>query len=462
MICSGRSTNNPLFLRIVIDELCVYGSYRGLENEIANLTQCKCVRELFSKYIDRLQNDFKVTTRDKNIVQDVFCALVFCSVGLSEEDLIEMFNLELNQWSPLYFAIERYMNTRHGKLSFAYDELQAEITEKYASSEIDKTKILIHMANFFEKQYKECKRNHQPLPKTAVAELARLLMLGNQHMRLKQLLSDIDIFLYFYRNNIYDTVEKIRYLKQDSFLIAKRFMNAIDCYAVDLYAEVFEELKDDHKKIVKKVVNALMSLGSLLNYCKYFNAERLVLKRLLRILVNNTECTDDKLLSYQAWTQYKIACSHADVEECNVAIAIHAQIIRIRETLRANKSSEYVVEELGMSYHGIALAYAGDEQYEKAIEWYRKSIDIHSKREDISKSYNNIGTILIQLKRYDDAMTELEIAMELEKEYYFGVLPPNVSYTMHNMGLCYRKKNSRQINSFDFHQSHTSIFHVFK
>ena len=77
MICSGRSTNNPLFLRIVIDELCVYGSYRGLENEIANLTQCKCVRELFSKYIDRLQNDFKVTTGDKNIVQDVFCALVF-------------------------------------------------------------------------------------------------------------------------------------------------------------------------------------------------------------------------------------------------------------------------------------------------------------------------------------------------------------------------------------------------
>ena len=303
------------------------------------------------------------------------------------------------------------------------------------------------MANFFEKQYKECKRNHQPLPKTAVAELARLLMLGNQHMRLKQLLSDIDIFLYFYRNNIYDTVEMIRYLKQDSFLIAKRFLNAIDCYAVDLYAEVCEELKDDHKKIVKKVVNALMSLGSLLNYCKYFNAERLVLKRLLRILVNNTEYTDDKLLSYQAWTQYKIACSHADVEEYNVAIAIHAQIIRIRETLRAKKSSEYVVEELGMSYHGIALAYAGDEQYEKAIEWYRKSIDIHSKREnpdksDIAKSYNNIGTILIQLKRYDEAMTELEIAMELEKEYYFGVLPPDVSYTMHNMGLCYRKKNN--------------------
>ena len=42
-----------------------------------------------------------------------------------------MFNLELNQWSPLYFAIEPYMITRHGKLSFAYDELQAAITEKY-------------------------------------------------------------------------------------------------------------------------------------------------------------------------------------------------------------------------------------------------------------------------------------------------------------------------------------------
>ena len=446
MICSGRSTNNPLFLRIVIDELCVYGSFRLLEDQISNLIECKTVQDIFSKYLDRLLNDFKVQSGGSNIVQDVLSALVFCKIGLSEEDLIEMFDFQSSQWSPLYFAIDRYLIIRNGKLAYAYDELACAIEEKYISSEKDKQRIVMHMANYFERKHRKTQGNGEPISKDAVQELARLLQMANQKMRLQQLLCEVDVFLYFYRNKLYDLIELVRSLKLDTIVLAKRFLSAIDCFAAKLYNTKMNSYDSDIN-VVQKTVNAFMSLGCFFNYCKYFNAEQMVWRRVLRIYEHNKVYTEDKLLNHQAWTQYKLACLSSEVEDYRTSVSLHANIIRIREKLRDKKSSEYVAEELAMSYHGIALAYAGDEKREKAIAFYRKSISIYSSLKnpdmpDISKSHNNIGAILIQLKRYNEAMKELETAFEMESNYYFGQLPPDVSYTMHNIGLCYRRLNN--------------------
>ena len=446
MICSGRSTKNPLFLRIVIDELCVYGSYRSLDDQISNLMKCKTVQEIFSKYLDRLLNDFKVQSGDSNIAQDVLSALVFCKIGLSEEDLIEMFDLQSSQWSPLYFAIERYLIIRNGKLAYAYAELACAIEKKYISSEKGKKRIVKHMANYFERKHRKAQANGEPISKDAVQELARLLHMADQKMRLQQLLCEVDVFLYLYENKLYDLIELVRSLKLDTIVLAKRFLSAIDCFATKLYNTKMNSYDSDID-VVQKTVSAFMSLGIFFNNCKYFNAEQMVWRRVLRIYEHNKVYTEDKLLSFQAWTRYQLASVSSNIEDYKTSIFLHANIIRIQEKLRDKKSSHYVAKELAMFYHGIAVAYAGNEKHEKAIAFYRKSLTLKSSLKnadmsDISRSHNNIGIILIQLERYTEAMKELETAFKMENNYYFGELPPDISDTMHNIALCYQKLNN--------------------
>ena len=449
MICSQESTNNPLFLRIVLDELCIYGSFRSLEDQISNLIGCKAVQELFSKYVDRLDADFSAISSRLNIVRDTLCALVYSKVGLSEDDLIEMFDLQLSQWAPLYFAIQRYLIMRSGKLSYAHKELTNAIKEKYVTSEQDMRAIVMQMANYFEQKYRLACKNTESISETVVVELARLLQISNQKVRLQQLICDEKVFQFFYRSKLYDLIELIRFLNVNSIVFAKRFLTGIDCSLSDQYNSKLNSY-DSNISTEETHINAYISLALVFSHCKFHAAEQIVWKRILRIYQNSKLFTADKLLSNQAYVHYKLACIYSEREEFKRSISLHKIVIRQRDKLCSKNSSECTTEQLATSYHGIAIAYAGDEQHETAIQYFRMAINIHVSLNTqdvyhISKALNNIGNILIQLKRYNEAMRELEAAMELENKYYFGVLPPSASYTMHNIGLCYRNLNNLEM-----------------
>lgn len=81
-----------------------------------------------------------------------------------------------------------------------------------------------------------------------------------------------------------------------------------------------------------------------------------------------------------------------------------------------------------MSYFNQANKLYQSRDYETAISYYQKSIyqDVHT-----ACSYFNIGVCLIKLGKFDEAITALKNAIELQPEskYYF------------NLGYCYSQKN---------------------
>ena len=50
----------------------------------------------------------------------ILCALDVSRKGLSEEDLINMFSISSNVWSPLYFALEQYLLKKSGLLWYCF------------------------------------------------------------------------------------------------------------------------------------------------------------------------------------------------------------------------------------------------------------------------------------------------------------------------------------------------------
>ena len=448
VICSGRNTNNPLFLRIVIDELCVYGNFRILSKQIEHLKKCKNVKEIFIKFLDRIEEDFKKKSLDDILIK-VISVLATSVIGLSEEDFIMLLNVSSSVWSAIYFALERYLISRNGKLSIAYDELIEAATDKYLSKPRMKYEIMMLLANFYEQVYHNSWTSKRrgfveinSLPDTAIFELVRLLHVSKQYTKLRQFIENINVLRLLIIRNEYELMEYWRAMNIDSLVLAKRYMTAISKWAVYNYMDLLVD--DSQNEAVKRTVITLQRLGNFLNNCKHFNAAIVVMFRVQRLVCISPFYTGDKELGYRAWIQYKIACLLSDAERYKESIEMHKANMIAKQTLRNKKSSEYDSEELGMSYHGLAVSYGGNEQYEEAIKWYQASIRHHYSRDkydmsDISKSFNNIGTCLIKLQKYKDAMKALQLAMRIEKDYYYGEMPPDVSYTMHNIGLCYRK-----------------------
>lgn len=80
---------------------------------------CKCthrIEELLTRCLERLETDYNPKSSGVNVVAEVMCALVLSRAGLSENEISNMFQISDQTWSPLYFALDKYLVKRLGLL----------------------------------------------------------------------------------------------------------------------------------------------------------------------------------------------------------------------------------------------------------------------------------------------------------------------------------------------------------
>ena len=155
-ICDFKGSENPLYLKILLSELRVFGSFFRLSEEIHQFGNTP--KEAFNTVLNRLEKD----VNSSNIDSEVFVPLLFGLLanarnGLSEKELVECIQQDfgvdeekLIQAVRLFIRqVRPFMANREGRTDYFYEAFKSAAKERYIHNAIHYNKIL---SEYFRKQ----------------------------------------------------------------------------------------------------------------------------------------------------------------------------------------------------------------------------------------------------------------------------------------------------------------------
>ena len=161
-LVSCRMSENPLFLRTVLEELRVFGSFEQLDTRIAWYLEADSVPALFNKVFERMEQQFEHSGTVPNGTIGSLLALIYVSHrGLSESELLEILHLTYAQWCPIYLSLDQSLVSRSGLLTFFHDYMRQAVYLRYLSSAARALSYHQQLANFFDARFRDASQYQQ-------------------------------------------------------------------------------------------------------------------------------------------------------------------------------------------------------------------------------------------------------------------------------------------------------------
>ncbi len=193
LIASSKQAANPLYLRILLEELRVFGEYERLGAKIGHYLSATLTGALLKATLVRLEADYE--SERKNLVRDAVCLLWASREGLSESEMLDLLGSEglplpSAIWSPLYLALRELLVNRSGLYTFFHKELRDVVEDKYLPGEAEKRGFRRTVADYFASDYLARRAASQ----RCIDELPRQLAELKSWPKLAALLSDPSFF----------------------------------------------------------------------------------------------------------------------------------------------------------------------------------------------------------------------------------------------------------------------------
>ncbi|MCF7859126.1 MAG: DUF4062 domain-containing protein [Candidatus Cloacimonetes bacterium] len=143
LLVEKESSGNPLYLKISLEEMRLFGSFDKLEGKIDSLPAG--VIEIFIAVIKRLENDF-----DSKLVEAFFCLLECSKFGLLNNELEELLEDNRKDYLVILRQLRDYFISRDGVNDFFHRGLSKAVRKKY---NLEKNAVRWHriIAYYFEK-----------------------------------------------------------------------------------------------------------------------------------------------------------------------------------------------------------------------------------------------------------------------------------------------------------------------
>ena len=150
-ICSFEGSKNPLFLKILLAELRVFGSFDQLKEKIQSFGESPV--SAFKNVLTRLEKDEEDIKADK-LAYLIFSLLANARIGLSENELKTIIQNETGLGEKSIQdairlnlrQVRQFMARKEGRHDFFYESFKLAAQEKYADLKIKSNKLL---ANYF-------------------------------------------------------------------------------------------------------------------------------------------------------------------------------------------------------------------------------------------------------------------------------------------------------------------------
>lgn len=189
--CTPQSAN-PLYLRVLLDELRLVRTHEELEERIGDYLKAESPYALYEKVIARWEQDYE---DDSDLVGDTLSLLWAARRGLTETELLQALGkdgepLPRAKWSPLFLAMSDALISGGGLLTFAHDFLRIAARDAYLPSARDQGAAHLRLADFFE--YHPSQRG---MSLRKVEELPHQLFTAQNWVRLERCLTNGAMFV---------------------------------------------------------------------------------------------------------------------------------------------------------------------------------------------------------------------------------------------------------------------------
>ncbi|XP_041350705.1 TPR repeat-containing protein DDB_G0287407-like [Gigantopelta aegis] len=446
-VINEEHTSNPLFLKIVMSELAVFGYFALLDKKIDSLIAANGVQELFQKYLERLEQDYNVKEYPGNLVKQVFCALYVAHEGLSETEITEILDIPSHVWAPLHFAMEKFIINHSGLLGFAFSELKQAVRDKYLKEDNDRIEITKDLIKYFDNKRKKFKiwmEITDPSIRRPAFELPWLQKDIKDTDGLVTTLTDMFIFEKLYSDAQYELLELWKFTEVSFTDIADLYIQSFDGFIADTYSDQQDMLSSTGSKSPGYLLkNYLINLRLFMGLTECSPGIKKIILRMMRLLENCERDFDEESLEREKHSLlYSLACNYLDTGRYEEAESLHCRVKDYLEKCLNNEPSEGIEISLAMSYNGIGLIYQHQYQFEKALPWLEKSLELHKKlcnTKNEAESLQTCGMCYLELGDIEKALSLTEEAIKKFEEVFFGQVPHQIGYALTNLGICYRR-----------------------
>lgn len=206
-LLNSKESENPLYLKIVLDKLKVFGIYEKLEDKIKELVSYKTIEELLKSIIYRIEKEYD---NEEEVFKEILSYISCSRDGMSEDELLEIITavpiyehqdrvnsgkqliLTRQELSHMLLAIEEHLVSKEGLLNFLHIYIRNAVNDIYLKDDKTVYKFRNNIAKYFEKEL----RHYTKETKRIAKELPYQLHLIKDEERLLNAIGNARVFLY--------------------------------------------------------------------------------------------------------------------------------------------------------------------------------------------------------------------------------------------------------------------------
>eukprot|EP01130_Rhizamoeba_saxonica_P006997 TRINITY_DN2803_c0_g1_i3.p1 TRINITY_DN2803_c0_g1~~TRINITY_DN2803_c0_g1_i3.p1 ORF type:complete len:1483 (+),score=328.80 TRINITY_DN2803_c0_g1_i3:163-4611(+) len=446
MIIYSKQSQNPLYLRTILDEMRIFTVYEEVTSQIQHYLTAKTPPELFSLVFDRLEKNHN-TPSNPTIISKLLSWICLSRKGLSENEIIDCLNISHSQWAPLHNALEESLVAKSGYFSFFHDYMRQAVEEKYLRNR-SINGLRSDLIDFFGSLDDENRR---------VDEIAYQLFQFDM-LLLGEFISQPSNFRVLFASHKFDL---FKYWRSS----VKHDPNVVETF-------IYQVLRHQNTSILPDAAEFLQEVGL------YDAAER-ILQANFKVIQGNGSPLDIAMaitklakisrlrgLYNEAATKYEKALpileTHYDNRNLQLANILYSMGELYRHQGKYDKAKQFIQRSLktresvlGKSHPKVAQAldtlgivYQDLGEYVQAMESFNNGLNQRKRylgpdHPDVAMSHKNIADLLIIQNKFNEALQHLDISKSIYVNVY-GEDHPVVAQTFNSIAALYLETGQYQ------------------
>ncbi len=431
VLLESPNTQNPLFLKVLLDELKLFGVYEEVNAKIETLLSHSSIDDLLETVLERIEHDY-----DKHGTLKEILSLIYVSRdGMSEEELLEIINsttigrlqeeaeclrLTRADLSAILLALDEHIIEKEGLLNFFHAFMEKAVVDRYA---LDDT-LTINSYRSRIAEYLETDIGNKEIRRVA-RELPYQLHLLKEEVRLLNAIMDYRIFSF----ETHDTW----CIEIHSYYLSIQSITDKEDRLFGGLTDSISLIKDDMKKA--HLINAIA-----LYFEHYIGAYEKSLSLFEKVLESSKWALGEahpETLGYMN-NLGELLKSMGSYEK---ALPLYEKTLKFRKQVLG----EVHPDTIG-SMNNLGGLYKSMGSYDKALPLYKKTLELSKQvfgetHPDTLGYMNNLGGLYMSMGMYEQALPLLDQALELRKQV-LGERHPDILRSMNNLGLLHKSMGS--------------------
>jgi tetratricopeptide (TPR) repeat protein len=420
-VMGSNACQNPLYLRTLLEEIRVFGSFEQLDAHIDRYLRAQSPPELFQLIFQRLEQDITTTVSSSvfsgsklSLVSVVLALTWVARRGLTEVELLELLGITASQWAPLHLALEEALVSRSGFFTFFHDYMRQAVESRYIrNAQPTYRKAIIEY--FTKINPNDDKRVYEEVP----YQLEQL-----QDWRgLASFITDLKNF------------DKLS--RGDSKFDLYRYWRAVSKMGgQDPESMIFNKIQQFAKETAEEnratAMDYQASVGKFLEDIGTYEMAETLYREALSLSEELYKPNSKEVLARVDDLAYLLRLRG----KYNDALPLYNRALQIKQSLSREEDAQ-----LAQIMNSTAVLYRLRGEYDKAEPLYMKALAIRQRifgeiHEDVAQSYNSLGCLLQDMGRYKEAEENFLKSIS-QREFLLGVNHPDVAMSLNNLAGLY-------------------------